>query len=76
MLEITRNNEKTQYHWYLRKIREITEKLKGKVSHTDLKVISDITSKCKENRFVNEKKRLKEKFDGLLSRRRVAEANS
>ena len=69
MLEITRNNEMTQYHRYLRNIQEIMEKLEEKVSTADLQSIRTITEKSRENKYQNEKKRLKEKFEKLTQKR-------
>ena len=71
MLQITKDEEKTQYHKYLRTIAELTEKLQDTVSMNDLLTIERITEKTRENKFKKEKERLKAKFEELSKDRNI-----
>ena len=71
MLSATRDETKEQYHRKLKKIQEMNNELEQSVSNEDHILIQNVTEKSKENKYKQESKRLKEKFEKLQRKRTV-----
>ncbi len=68
MLQLTRNETKKQYHKYLKEIKTKEEELQTQMNADDFNVIHNKTDTSRENKFIKERKRLKEKFETLQSK--------
>ena len=65
MLQATRDDAKNRYHNHLNNIRTNEEQLATQLTTEDLTTIKNITEKSRENKYLKESARLKEKFEGL-----------
>ena len=63
MLKETRNQAKRQYYWYTKEIRTQEQNIRIQLTSEDLNVIQEKTEISRENKFVKERDRLKEKFE-------------
>ncbi len=75
MLRATKDEAKRQYHQRLRRINEIKSELQQTVSNEDQDTIERITEKSRENKFLKESQRLKEKFEKLHTRKARRDEN-
>ena len=67
MMRITKNNEQKRYHQYLHAIRDVTNKLRNRLSSRDMDRVYEITDQSWENVFKSKKNKLIEKFNKLAS---------
>ena len=65
MLKLTRDEAKIHHIKLCKKIHTVNNDLKNKLSEQDYAVIQNVTEKSRENKFLKERNRLKEKFTKL-----------
>ena len=69
MLTATRNATREKYNKLLNKISTLSEVLQTSLSDSDYKDLDVMTNKTKENTFIKEREKLKQKFENLSSAR-------
>ena len=69
MLTATRNATREKYNKLLNKISTLSEVLQTSLTDSDYKDLDVMTNKTKENTFIKEREKLKQKFENLSSAR-------
>ena len=63
LLLATRNDTKSRYYKYVKELKTLTEEIRSLLSEEHFETISRITESSREKKFVEVRKKLKNKFE-------------